>query len=53
MKIYSYIMNIIFNVSYLKVTKFSVTLNLAILHLTKLAHTKFSDSINLSIDAIN
>ena len=34
----------------LKVTKFSDTLNLAILDLTKLVHTKFSNSINLSID---
>ena len=34
---------------YFKVTKVSDTLNLAILHLTKLAHTNFSDSINLSI----
>ena len=38
---------------YLKVTKFSDALNLMILYLTKLAHTKFSDYINLSIDAIN
>jgi len=40
---------------YLKVTKFSGKLNLAILYLTKLAHTKFSNYINthLSIDAIS
>ena len=34
--------------NYLKVTKFSDTLHLAILDFTKLVHTKFSDSINLS-----
>ena len=32
---------------YLEVTKFSTTLNLAILHLKKLTLTKLSDSINL------
>ena len=40
------------NMCYLKVTKFSNTLNLAILYLTKSVLTKFSDSMKLSIDAI-
>jgi len=39
--------------SHLKVTKFSDTLNLAILYFMKSAHAKFSDSINLSVDVIN
>ena len=34
---------------YLKVTKFSDTLNLAILYLMKLAHTKFSNFINCQL----
>ena len=38
---------------YYEVTKFSDTLNLVTLHVTKLAHTKFSDSIDLSIDVVN
>ena len=36
-----------------QVTKFSDILNLAILYLMKLVHTKFSDFINSSIDVIN
>ena len=38
------------SIKYLEANKFCDTLNLAILYLTKLTHTKFSDSINLSID---
>ena len=40
------------SVNYFKVTKFSDTLDVVILHLTKLAQTKFSNSINLSVVVI-
>ena len=40
---------ILFISYYLQVTKFSDTLNLAILYLTELVHIKFSNFIQLSI----